>query len=82
MYRCSDAEVDRSIWWHFLVVHVPDVIDPALSNSGYLFIDGDGNDNPEQTPPIDDPFLILTGLIADGSKRLACLIKIFTIGLH
>ena len=65
----TDAEVDRSIWWHFLVVHVPNEIDPALTNTGYLFIDGDANDNPDQTPSIDDPFLMLTGLISDGAKR-------------
>ena len=64
-----DAEVDRSVWWHFLVIHIPDAIDPSFAKTGYLFIDGDGNDHPEETPPIDDPFLIVTGLISDQTKR-------------
>ena len=64
-----DAEVDRSIWWHFLVIHVPDNIDPALKNSGFLFVDEGENENPETLPDISDMFIAIAGLLADGTNR-------------
>ena len=63
-----DADTDRSVWWHFLVIHIPDEIDPDLANTGYLLIDGGSNDNPEGTPDMTDSFVMLTGLMADATK--------------
>jgi len=64
-----DDDTDRSIWWHSLVVHIPDEIDPEMAGNAFLLIDGGSNDNPEQTPDYSDAFVMLTGLMADVSKR-------------
>lgn len=62
----TEKEVSRSIWWHYLVIHVPDEIDPDLQNAGFLFIDGDEN-KPEPPKP-DDIFVELFRLVAVSSK--------------
>jgi len=51
------------------VVHIPDEIDPEMAGNAFLLIDGGSNDNPEQTPDYSDAFVMLTGLMADVSKR-------------
>ena len=63
-----DADTDRSVWWHFLIVHVPDEFDPDIGHNGYVLIDGGDNDNPEQLPDHSDNFVALTGLMADATK--------------
>nr|XP_002128778.1 autocrine proliferation repressor protein A [Ciona intestinalis] len=68
-------DTDRSLWWHFVIVHVPDEFDPALSNSAFLLIDGGGNDNPDNPPEITDTFVMFTGLMAESSKSIVVDLK-------
>lgn len=64
----ADNDTDRSIWWHFLVVHIPDEFDPQVGNNGYVLIDGGGNDSPDSTPDTDDTFVLFTGIMAASTK--------------
>ena len=60
----------RSIWWHYLTVHVPnDMSDADMRKSGYLFIDGGSNDNPADVPDETDSMLLFTGMLAATTKR-------------
>ena len=36
-------EVSRSIWWHYLVINIPDQID--FKDTGFLYITGGSNHN-------------------------------------
>ena len=65
-----DADTDRSVWWHYLVVHIPNEFDPDIGNSGYIFIDG-GSNNALETPDKTDHSVVMTGLISDATKTYA-----------
>ena len=38
----SGSEVSRSIWWHYLVINIPDQID--FKDTGLLYITASSND--------------------------------------
>ena len=38
---CTAKEVSRSIWWHYLIINVPDVIN--AKDTGFLYITGGTN---------------------------------------
>jgi len=67
----TENEVTRSIWWHYLTVHVPnDMSDADMRKSGYLFIDGGSNDNPADVPDETDSMLLFTGMLAATTKSI------------
>ena len=37
----SDSECDRSVWWHYLVICIPD--DIVISDSCFMYITGGSN---------------------------------------
>lgn len=39
----SATEVSQSIWWHYLVINIPDKID--FKDTGFLYITGGNNHN-------------------------------------
>ena len=41
MFSSSDADSSRSVWWHYLLIHVPD--DIKYPDHGLLWITGGGN---------------------------------------
>ncbi|CAK8676928.1 unnamed protein product [Clavelina lepadiformis] len=71
----TENDTDRSIWWHWLVVNIPDEFDPSMANSGYLLIDGGDNDNTEQIPDVTDTFVAMTGLMADATMSVTADLK-------
>nr|XP_039256779.1 autocrine proliferation repressor protein A-like [Styela clava] len=69
----TDADTTRSIWWHYLIINIPDVFDPAMENSGYLLIDGGGNTD---TPPdTTDTFVEFMSLIAVSTGSVTADLK-------
>ena len=65
---CADNDTDRSVWWHYLIVHIPDEFDPDIGNNAFMLIDGGSNDNPESTPDPSDSFIMFTGIMAVSTK--------------
>jgi len=61
------------LWWHFLIVHIPDEIDPELMGDGFLFIEGGSNENGEKLPDYKDPIVSFTGEMSTVSKRCVVL---------
>jgi hypothetical protein len=37
-YWLTENEVNRNLWWHELVVAIPDEYDPDLHGSGFLYV--------------------------------------------
>ena len=62
-----DNDTDRSLWWHYLVVNIPDVFDPKMENSGFLFIDG--GSNTDAPPEPTNTFAEFMALVADSTGR-------------
>lgn len=61
----DDTKVSRSVWWHFVVLFVPDEPEPRFLENGFLYITGSSN-NDARPPPIDSledwlPQLMLVG---------------------
>lgn len=59
--------MDRSIWFHYLVVNIPDNFDPAMQSHGMMLIDGGGNG---PTPPDNtDTFVEFMRILAVSTGR-------------
>lgn len=70
----SEGSQSGSIWWHYLVVIVPD--DVEYTRNGTLYITGGSND-PNSPPPVDSEDVIITAAFATGTKTIAgCLFQI------
>lgn len=61
----TDNDTDRSIWWHYLVVNIPDKFDSQMENSGFLFIDG--GSNTDSAPDPTNTFVEFMALVADST---------------
>ena len=70
----SASSQSGSIWWHYLVVIVPD--DVEYSRNGTLYITGGSNDA-SAPPPTDSEDVIITAAFATGTKTITgCLFQI------
>ena len=43
MFLSTAADVDRSVWWHYLVINVPDNVE--YSDTGFVYITGGSNED-------------------------------------
>ena len=41
VFLLIDADVDRSVWWHYLVIMIPDKI--QITDTAFLYITGGSN---------------------------------------
>lgn len=49
----TPADSDRSVWWHYIQVIVPNDLDLSLGNVAMMYINGGSNNDP--TPTLPDP---------------------------
>lgn len=61
----DDKKVSRSVWWHYVVLFVPDEPEPRFLENAFMYITGSSN-NDARPPPIDSledwlPQLMLVG---------------------
>eukprot|EP00759_Apiculatamorpha_spiralis_P003195 PhF_6_TR11541/c0_g1_i2/m.18534 len=71
----NSSLVDRTVWWHHLVVVIPDVINPqAKSFGGLLYITGNSNNNPNDYPSATDEDIIVCASIAVASKTVGAVL--------
>ena len=40
-HTCAASEVSQSVWWHYLVINIPDEV--QFSDTGLLYLTGGGN---------------------------------------
>ena len=69
----TSADVDRSVWRHWLVIVIPHSINMS-NNAGLLYITGGGNENPEGYPGSDGEDLLLTAELAVASMTPAAVL--------
>jgi PhoPQ-activated pathogenicity-related protein len=62
----SRREVSRSIWWHYLVINIPDQVD--FKDTGFLYITGGSNH--AGRPDITSSDCLLTTLMAVGTNSV------------
>ncbi|CAI8014093.1 Autocrine proliferation repressor protein A, partial [Geodia barretti] len=62
----SPGEVSRAIWWHYLVINIPDEIE--FGDTGFLYITGGSNTNGR--PDITSEDCLLTTLMAVGTNTV------------
>ena len=62
----SEADVDRSIWWHILVVIIPDNVD--WKKNATLWINGRSNDS--NMPTNKDEDIVLSAALAMGTGTI------------
>ncbi|XP_078610552.1 autocrine proliferation repressor protein A-like isoform X1 [Branchiostoma floridae x Branchiostoma japonicum] len=58
----TEDDVDRSIWWHFLTVTIPDNM--SHPDAAFMYIDGGFNNEPERLPGHYDNMIGLTHMFA------------------
>ncbi|KAI8512511.1 hypothetical protein Bbelb_091500 [Branchiostoma belcheri] len=69
----TEKEVDRTIWWHWLTVTVPDNI--THPEAAFLFLDEGSNDNPESLPSHHDNFISLAQMFAVSTGSVGANLK-------
>ncbi|XP_035694469.1 autocrine proliferation repressor protein A-like [Branchiostoma floridae] len=69
----TEEEVDRTIWWHFLTVTIPDNM--AHSDAAFLYIDDGDNDKPESLPSHDDGAIFRTQMFAVSTGSVSADLK-------
>ncbi|XP_077979950.1 autocrine proliferation repressor protein A-like [Glandiceps talaboti] len=70
----TDKDVDRSIWWHYMAITVPDQL--TITDTAFMYITGGSNtDGPPD--PMGDEELMMTSLFAVTTGSIgACLMQI------
>ncbi|XP_078662816.1 autocrine proliferation repressor protein A-like [Branchiostoma floridae x Branchiostoma belcheri] len=68
-----EEDVDRTIWWHWLTVTVPDNI--THPEAAFLFLDEGSNDNPESLPSHHDNFISLAQMFAVSTGSVGANLK-------
>lgn len=65
----TDNDVTRSVWWHELVINIPNKFNPAMQKSAYMLIDG-GSNSGNVLSKTDDSFEALC-MISESTNRFA-----------
>ena len=63
----TDADSDRSIWWHWLVVVVPSNYNEHTSRNGTLWITDGKNDHPDEVPDRFNYNMVIASELAMGT---------------
>lgn len=71
-----DEDVTRSVWWHDVIINIPDSFDPSMAKSAYMLIYGHSNSN--STPSLTDDFFMEMQMIASTTRRCEDLLLLCT----
>nr|XP_039256777.1 autocrine proliferation repressor protein A-like isoform X1 [Styela clava] len=69
----TDDDVTRSIWWHDLIVNIPDTFDARMKDSAYMLIEGGSNSG--GLPSTTDDFFTEMQMIASTTKSVTALLR-------
>jgi PhoPQ-activated pathogenicity-related protein len=64
----TDNDTDRSIWWHWIAIIVPDTLDPAFADRGLMYMTG-GNQGPAP-PKVTSEDLIIGAVLAQTCQTV------------
>ncbi len=65
----------KSLWWHYLVVIVPNAV--QWTRNASLYITGGGNDNPSDLPKAGDEDIVVAGTLAMANQIICgCLFQV------
>ncbi|XP_072027742.1 autocrine proliferation repressor protein A-like [Amphiura filiformis] len=67
----TDNDSDRSIWWHYLMVTIPDEV--RYPDAAYMYITGGGNGGPPD--PLGDDEVLFTSLTAASMGIVTACLK-------
>jgi PhoPQ-activated pathogenicity-related protein len=73
----SFADVNRPVWWHWLVIIIPHNLNRSVSHKAVLYISSEGNDHPESVPTRDSGHLfVATNLSVAAGTPAAVLFQV------
>jgi len=68
----DEKTVSRSIWWHYFIIMVPDIINPATADKASIYVTGGRND--QGCPKEFSEDIILGGLLATTTQSVVAVL--------
>ena len=64
----TENDTDRSIWWHYMAIIIPDNLNPAWLNRGLMYMTG--GDNNADIPKITSEDLLVSAILAQTCETV------------